>query len=146
MRGGFGKQNVIFSKGERSGVEVRYNYYAGVDLGITKPVYLDILPNDSSTEIVTKAYDPNDPEQRDVANIYGPGPYFMGFDKLKVYPGVYGKFAISFEYGGWQQKVTALETGIVVDYFPKAIPIMAFNKNENLYFNFYFSFMWGGKW
>lgn len=150
LRGGIGRQNVLFSKAERSGVEVRYNYFAGVDLGITKPVYLEVLvpdPYDSSLNIIdTRKYDPNDPDQQSAENIYGPGPYFNGLGELKVYPGVYGKFALSFEYAGWQQKVTALETGVVVDYFPKAIPIMAHTKNENLYVNFYISLLWGSKW
>ena len=150
LRGGYGRQQVLFSKGERSGVEVRYNYYAGASLALTKPVYLDVLvdnPFDTLYRVIeTRRYDPNDPDQQSVENIYGPGPFFKGFDQLKPYPGVYGKFAISFEYGGWQQKITALETGVVVDYFPKAVPIMAYNKNENLYVNFYICLHWGGKW
>ena len=150
LRGGYGRQNVLFGKGERSGVEVRYNYYMGADLGITKPVYLDVLlddPFDSLLKVIdTRKYDPNDPVQQSVENIYGPGPYFKGFSELKVYPGVYGKFALSFEYSGWQQKVTALETGVVLDYFPNAIPIMAYTPKENLYVNFYISLIWGGKW
>lgn len=150
LRGGVGRQNILFSKTERSGVEVRYNLCAGLDLGITKPVYLEILvddPYDSLAKVIdTRKYDPNDPEQQAVENIYGPGPYFNGLGNLKVYPGVYGKFALSFEYAGWQQKVTAIEAGVVLDYFPKAIPIMAYTKNENMYVNFYISLLWGGKW
>ncbi len=153
LRGGYGRQNVIFSKGERSGVEVRYNYYGGLTLGITKPVFLDILvdnpnPNEPGTKkIVTRPYDPNDPDQQDQReDIYGPGPYFQGLDLLSVYPGVYGKLAISFEYAGWQDKITAIETGIVVDAYAKKIPIMANSHNHNVFFNFYVSLIWGGKW
>lgn len=149
LRGGYGKQNILYSKAEQSGVEVRYNYYFGVDLAITKPVYLDVLvddPIDSTKIIDTRKYDPNDPYQQAVENIYGPGPYFMGFDQMRFYPGVYGKLALSFEYAGWQHRVTALETGIVVDAFPKAVPIMAFYPNDHLFFNFYITLIWGEKW
>ena len=150
LRGGFGRQNIIFSKGERSGVEVRYNYYVGLSLGITKPVYLDILvdnPNDSLTKVIdTRRYDPNDPDQQIQENIYGPGPYFNGLDHLSIYPGGYGKFAFSFEYAGWQQKVTAIETGVVIDAYPSGIPIMANDKKNNIFFNFYISLIWGSKW
>jgi hypothetical protein len=151
VRGGWGYQNILFSKAERSGVEVRYNYYGGIDLGIAKPVYLDILqidplnPSDSFKIVVTKRYDPNDEEQT-IENIYGSASFFTGFGKMKIYPGVYGKFAINFEYAGWQRKIAAIETGMMVDFFPEAIPIMAYNKNENVYFNFYISILWGGKW
>lgn len=145
LRTGYGRQNVIYSKGERSGVEVRYNYYVGGTLGITKPVYLDVIDS-TRRGFVTEKYDPNDPIQQQPENIIGPGPYFQGFDELKIYPGGYAKFAISFEYAGWQQKVTALETGVVVDVFPKRIPIMAQIENNWLYFNFYIALIWGGKW
>lgn len=150
LRGGYGRQNIIFSKAERSGVEVRYNYYGGLSLGITKPVYLDILldnPNDPNLKLIeTREYDPNDPDQKQQENIYGPGPYFNGLDRLSIYPGGYGKFALSFEYAGWQQKVTAIETGVVVDVYAKGIPIMANEKKNNIFFNFYVTLIWGGKW
>ena len=150
LRGGYGIQNIIFGKAERSGVEVRYNYYFGLSLGITKPVYLDILvenPFDPQTKLIdTRQYDPNDPDQQLKENIYGPGPYFNGLDHLSVYPGGYGKFALSFEYAGWQDKITAIETGVVLDAYARAIPIMATGNKNNFFFNFYISLIWGGKW
>ena len=150
LRGGYGIQNIIFGKAERSGVEVRYNYYFGLSLGITKPVYLDILvenPFDPQTKLIdTRQYDPNDPDQQLKENIYGPGPYFNGLDHLSIYPGGYGKFALSFEYAGWQDKITAIETGVVIDAYARAIPIMATGNKNNFFFNFYISLIWGGKW
>jgi hypothetical protein len=149
LRGGWGYQNILFAKGERSGVEIRYNYYGGLDLGITKPVYLDFIeddPNNPDFKILnTKRYNPDDPNQG-YENIYGGASFFKGFGEMSIHPGVYGKFAISFEYAAWQQKIAALETGVMVDYFPDAIPMMAFNKYPNLFFNFYISILWGGKW
>jgi hypothetical protein len=150
LRTGYGMQNVLFGKGEKSGVEVRYNYFAGISLGITKPVYLDIVvdnPNDSTTKkIDTRKYDPNDPIQQVQENIYGPGPYFSGMDELHAYPGAYGKLSISFEFSTLQQKITSLEAGVVVDGFIKEIPIMANEHNHQVFLNFYVSISWGGKW
>jgi len=151
LRGGWGQQNIIFGKAERNGVEVRYSYYAGVDLALAKPIYLEILeddptnPNDAFRILVTKRYDPKDPDQT-IDRIYGGASFFKGFDQISFHPGGYAKFAISFEYAGWQQKIAALETGVMLDFFPTAIPIMAYNHNQNVYFNFYISVMWGGKW
>ena len=150
LRSGIGFQNILFSKAERGGVEVRYNYYGGLSLGFAKPVYLDVIVDSATSDryIVydTKPYDPNDPYQQDVTDFVGRGPFFSGFDKIKIYPGVHLKTSLSFEYSGWQRKIAALEAGITLDYFPDAIPIMAFNKNENLYFNFFISLMWGAKY
>lgn len=151
LRGGYGMQRVLFSKAERSGVEVRYNYYGGAVLGITKPVYLDVLVDDpfdtlSVYKIIdTRRYDPEDPDQQSVESFYGPGPYFKGFGELKVHPGLYGKFSLSFEYSPIQNKITSLESGITVDYFPSAIPIMAANQPQDLFINFYLALYWGSK-
>jgi hypothetical protein len=149
VRAGWGYQNIIFGKADRSGVEVRVNYYGRLDLGIAKPVYLDILENDlyndSMKIVVTKRYNPNDPTQT-VDNIYGGASFFTGFDKISIHPGIYGKLAMNFEYAGWQQKIAALETGVMVDFFPDAIPMMAYISNPNVFFNFYISIMWGSKW
>jgi hypothetical protein len=152
LRGGLGRQHILFSKAERSGVEVRYNYFGGAVLGITKPVYLDVLvddPFDTLSQfkyIETRRYDPNDPDQQAIENIYGPGPYFKGFGELGVRPGLYGKFSLSFEYSSIQQKITALEAGVVMDYFPSSIPIMAFNDPQHLFVNFFIALSWGSKW
>lgn len=144
LRAGLGNQNIIFSKAERSGVEVRFNYYGGLNLGLTIPVYLDVIEEDQF--VVTKRYDPNDPSMQSVLNIFGKAPFFTGFSSMKAYPGIHAKTSLSFEYSGWQRKIAALETGITVDYFPNAIPIMAYNESENVYVNFFISLMWGGKW
>lgn len=152
LRAGYGRQNIIFSKGERSGVEVRYNYYIGFSLGITKPLYLDVIvPYDSIPYIITKRYDPSDPLMQSPTYIFGPGPYFSGFDQLQLYPGGYGKFGFSFEYAGWHNKVTAIEVGVIADAHPKAIPIMSENPNKGILnnkvlFNLYLTLLWGGKW
>lgn len=152
LRGGYGKQNILFSKGDRSGVEVRYSYYIGASLGITKPVYLEvIIPYDSIPYTISKKYDPADPLLQSPTYIYGPGPYFEGFDQMKFYPGAYGKLALSFEYAGWHDRITALEVGVVTDAHPVAIPIMAADAKQGIFnnrvlFNFYITLLWGKKW
>ena len=150
-RAGYGFQHVLFGKAEKSGVEVRINYFGGINLGITKPVYNDVLIDDPQIDdsnykiVVTRRYDPEDPDQVDVSNFYGPGNYFQGFDQLQIYPGAYAKVSFSFEYSTIHQKVAIIETGFVGDYFMKEIPIMAYIKNYQYYFHFYVSLMWGGK-
>jgi hypothetical protein len=147
-RVGYGMQRVIFGKAEKSGVEVRYNLFVGGSLGITKPVYNDVLVDTDDPNIktvATKKYDPEDPHQQNVSDFYGPGSYFQGFDELTLYPGAYGKFSFSFEYSTVHQKVAIIETGVTADGFLKTIPIMAFTKNNPYYLNLFVSLLWGGK-
>ena len=148
LRLGYGMQKVIFGKAEKSGVEVRYNLFAGGILGIAKPVYNDVLVDTDDPNIkmvATKKYDPEDPHQQNVTDFYGPGNYFQGFDQLSLYPGAYGKFSFSFEYSTIHQKVAIIETGITADGFLKTIPIMAYTKNNPYYVNLFVSLLWGGK-
>jgi len=146
---GLGRQHVIFGKAETSGVEVRFNYFGGVDLGFTKPVYLKVLEDDPYNDIykiaVVKRYDPNDPAQMDPSNFLGPASFFNGFGEMKFYPGLYGKLSVSFEYSTFHQKLAILETGVTFDAFSKRVPIMAYIKNDQYYFNFYVSLLWGAK-
>ena len=146
---GIGRQNVVFGKAQTSGVEVRFNYFAGADLGFTKPVYLKVLEDDPYNELykiaVVKQYDPEDPRQQDPTDFLGPASYFNGFDKMKFYPGLYGKLSISFEYSTWHQKLAILEVGAVVDAFSRKVPIMAYIDNDQYYFNFYITLLWGAK-
>jgi hypothetical protein len=148
LRVGYGMQKVIFGKAEKSGVEVRYNVFIGPALGISKPVYNEVLVDTEDPKIktvATKKYDPNDPHQQQITDFYGPGSYFKGFDQMKIYPGGYGKFSFSFEYSTVHQKVAIIETGITADGFFNTIPIMAYTTNNPYYVNLFVSLLWGGK-
>ncbi len=149
LRTGYGLNKVIFSKGKADGsaIEVRYLFGGGSSLGITKPYYVDII-KDSRLQnggIVAEAYDPNNPEHN-INNIYGRSPWYKGIDKLKLHPGIYGKFGLSFDYAGKEKGVKTIETGIIFDYYFKKIPMMAFISNKSLWFSFYVSINFGGKW
>ncbi len=147
LRTGIGIQKVLYSKADRSGVEVKYCYYGGFSWAIAKPVYLDVLhPTSiaSNPDIVSEKYNPE--RHTFVDSIYGKSSFSSGLGDMKLYPGLYGKLGLNFEYGADDDVVKAVEAGIVVDYFPRAIPIMAYIPNNNIYFSFYISFMYGGRW
>lgn len=146
LRPGVGYQNVIFSKPERSGVEIRYVTFLGGSLCFEKPVYLQILkrtPIDNYYDLATEKYDPavHYPD-----NIYGRAPYFKGFDEMKIVPGGYAKFGLTFEYGALDDAVKAIETGVCVDVYPKVIPIMATQRNQQVFVTLYLHVLYGRKW
>ena len=47
LRLAVGEQRILYSKAERTGVEVRFNYLGGLSLGFAKPVYLLIDRSDT---------------------------------------------------------------------------------------------------
>ncbi len=146
IRPGFGYQNVIFSKPEQNGIEIRYVTFVGLSLGLAKPVYLDILedtPLPGHKAVVTERYDPTKHFQD---NIFGRAPFMTGIGETKLHPGAYAKFGLNFEYGPTDTDVKSIETGIIIDAYPKAIQLMANEYNHPVLISLYLSFNYGGKW
>jgi hypothetical protein len=146
LRPGIGFQKVIYTKPDRNGVEIRFVYFVGASLGFAKPIYLEILketPINSQYELVTERYNP---DEHYVDNIYGRSPYIRGFGEMKIHPGAYGKVGFSFEYGALDDDVKCLETGVIVDGYPKVIPLMANEHNQQVLVSLYLHFAYGRKW
>lgn len=146
IRPGVGLQNQLFQKSDKKSVEIRFSYFLGLDLTFAKPVYLEIIrPTGNAFEysISTERYNP-DVHYPD--NIYGKASFFKGIDKTKIHPGLYGKIAFSFEYADRYNSIKAIETGAVVDAYPWVLPMMAYNKNQQVFVQLYLKLIWGKKW
>ncbi|MFC1733829.1 hypothetical protein ACFL6I_26310 [candidate division KSB1 bacterium] len=143
LRGGIGIQKVLNDKPYWGGVQVRYYYSGGVSLGFTRPYYLYIINyTDSQYEfyLTDEAYDP---DKHYISDIYGRGPFGKGFGKIKIHPGIYGKFAFNFEFGEYQQEIRSLEVGIIVDAYLEPIPIMAYDTNKQYNISLFVSIHFG---
>ncbi|MCF8296758.1 MAG: hypothetical protein K9J13_04365 [Saprospiraceae bacterium] len=142
VRSGYGIQKVLSSKPYWGGVEFRFLYMGGLSLGFTKPVYLYIYDASNYNEVLltVEKYDPN---KHSLHDIYGKGPFGKGIDELKLYPGLYTRLGLNFEYGIWDESIKAIETGVIIDVYPKPIPIMAFNDESYFFLSFYLSFNFG---
>ena len=152
IRSSIGEQRVIASKTDMGGIEIRYIYMVGASLGILKPIYLKILQDvpgsTTKVDIVTEKYDP---AKHGTYNIYGKAPVLKGIDELKLVPGGFAKFGMSFEYGNEVTKIRSLEIGMMLDVYYKQVPIMAeldpsFNPNNFFFFGFYVSLNYGKRW
>ena len=143
LRGGVGQQHILNNKPYWGGVEVRINYFAGLSLGIAKPVYLYVVKYNEETGESYLALERFDPQTHYIGDIYGRGPFIKGFDGITVYPGAYGKVALSFEYGADDRFLKTLECGVFVDIFYKNVPIMAFQKTQFIFTNLYLSLHFG---
>lgn len=146
VRGALGLQNVIFSKADIKAVEVRYSYSLGPSLAFAKPYYVQV--NRKAGAGVTSQYEiekfNSDSFTQD--SVIGRGGFIYGLNQIKVYPAFSAKFNLSFEYAPYTNLIRAIETGVSLDYFPKALPIMARNPVENLIFTFHIGFVFGQKW
>lgn len=146
LRPGVGLQRVLYRRAERKSVEIRLGTYIGASMGFAKPIYLEILHETTFPGEFTVKQERYDPDKHFVDNIYGRAPYFKGFDEIKLYPGGYGKLALSFEYADYHDDVKAIETGVIVDVYPTVVPLMALAKNQQVMLSFYISMVYGKKW
>lgn len=143
---GYGRHNVLYAKFDK-GVEIRYLYIGGFSMAWAKPIYLEIAhwSNGFLEYVSTERYDPDNVDHNQ-NNILGRSSPFKGIDKMQFFPGMYGKFGFSFEYGKRQKAVRSLEAGIIIDYYIREVPMMARIKNDPYFLTFYLSFNFGTKW
>ncbi len=142
IRGTYGNHKQLNRKPYWGGVELRLVYMGGVSLGVAKPVYLHIL-NHTSADIYTTSVEKYDPVQHSIDDIFGRAPFTKGFNEIGLYPGLHLKAGLDFDYASYRAKVQSLEVGVMIDVFPRPIPIMAFNEPDYYFLTFYLSFSFG---
>jgi hypothetical protein len=142
---GIGQQRLIGGKGNKNGVAVSANYGGGLSAGLLKPYYLDVSKasgggrydvkynNDDSTyQIFTRTSDIN-----------GASGFTKGFNEMKFVPGVFAKTALRFDYGRFNEVVSAIEVGVNVEWYSKKMPIMLLNEENQLFLNVYAAIVFG---
>lgn len=144
LRLGYGNKKLLNREPYWGGLELRLLYLGGASLAFTKPVYLYFW-NDSYTVVKEEKYDP-DNYFHSSEYIFGRAPYLSGMSEIRVYPGIYGKIGLNFEFGEIDTKIKALEAGVIGEFFPMAIPIMAFNPTQNFFLTFFISFHLGKRY
>ena len=159
LRYGIGFQRTLSEKPYWGGIQVDYTLSFGAVLGLAIPQYLSILHHDTTRPIGQQWYtrverfDYTNPDHTEWQFINGMGPLFRGLFNLRPYPGLYARFGFNFDFGRYQERVSALEVGIMVDVFPWPVPMMAreprgrpgyLEADRNFFFfNFYIAYHFG---
>jgi hypothetical protein len=66
-----------------------------------------------------------------------------GWGEIKIKPGVFAKGAMRFDYGRFNESVTALEIGLSIEAYASKIPIMLDQKDKRLFFQGYIAIVFG---
>lgn len=143
-----GQQRQIAEKQEAIGVRVDFNYMAGINLGLLKPDYIELLREKDNGQTIkeTTRYRPQ--IHNNQGKIYGGAPYVRGLGNMAVQPGLTAKTSLSFSWGDDRQKFKSIETGLMVDAFPRRMPIFYFDDRENkrIFVNLFATFCFGKHW
>lgn len=142
LKGTAGWQKELYRKIDKTGISVRMFYAGGVSVGFLKPIYYKVLTLSPVGVILDEEYMKYTPSIHQ-ETIGGRGPFFMGFNEIKVVPGLTGKTGFSFEYSQKDAIVHALEAAVSLTVYPKNINIMATEKNNFLFFNLIVGYRFG---
>ena len=72
------------------------------------------------------------------------GPTFgKGWSEITVTPGLYAKTALRFDYGSYNEIVSAIEVGITGEFYSKKIPILLQIPQKQFFFSGYVAIFFG---
>jgi len=148
LRGGYGYQRILTHKPYYGGVQIRWFFSAGASICFGLPTYLEIVKLDSMPGGIFYNYkkvERYDPDQHNLADIYGAAPFFDRFHRIAVRPGFYGKTGINFDFSNHPLRMQVLEVGVSMDMVFPFIQQMAYNKTKPVYFYGYIAYAFGKK-
>ncbi len=137
---GFGNQRIMGQKGNKNGVAVGLIYKGGVSLGMLRPYYIQVDDNGSTKTI---KYSPETDSLFKFGYILGSGGLGKGWGEMKFKPGVFAKAGMRFDFGRYNELVSALEVGVSAEYFFSEIPIMLYQNNQQFFYQGHIAFMFG---
>lgn len=144
FKASIGQQILIGGKGNKNGVAVTAVYAGGLTLGMLKPYYLDITNAISGAgNQQTYAQFVSDSTTGD--EITGAAGFLIGWDELKLVPGLNARQGMRFDYGRLNQTVAAIEVGLTEEYFTSRMPIMWHTAGSQFFFNAYVAILFGNR-
>lgn len=137
---GMQKQFLLGNKSNKNGVSITANIGGGISLGLLRAYEVEV---DKAGERTFVRYDSPD------SLLFINGPYYggpglgKGWNHLKVTPGLYAKPGLRFDYGRYNDLLSAIEVGVIAEYYTKKIPQMLYNKEKQFFFSAYFALAFG---
>ncbi|GAA3919687.1 hypothetical protein [Hymenobacter algoricola] len=130
LRPSVGIERVVFRKAPDSGVQVNARLGAGPSIGLLMPyyIYYDYTARDGANrplppqDIRAEQYDPAKHTKEEF--IVDRAPLFSGISQTEPKLGAHLRGALSFEYGRYKDAVAGIETGFLVEVYPKELTIL----------------------
>ncbi len=143
LKGGIGQQKLIGGKNNKNGVAVSGIYGGGISLGYLKPYYLTVQNTATGETKDIKYSDSTSLQFLDPNAISGGSGFTKGFGEGTFVPGAYARLALRFDYGRYNEFLSALEVGINADYYTKKMPILINNPEKRFFLNGYIAIEFG---
>lgn len=137
---GVQQQLLLGNKSNKNGVSVTANYGGGISLSLLRPYYVQVQKGNDYAYVKY-----NSPDSSLFLNgpIIGGPSFSKGWSDMTVTPGLYAKTALRFDYGSYNEIISAIEVGITGEYYSKKIPILLQIPQRTFFFGGYVSILFG---
>jgi hypothetical protein len=75
--------------------------------------------------------------------IIGRSAFGKGFNETKFVAGAHARTALRFDYGRYNEVLSALEVGVNAEYYSQTMPMVLLNKDKKFFFNAYIALVFG---
>jgi hypothetical protein len=134
FRAGYGIQRVLGSKGNKNGIEVSAIGIGGLSLGLAKPYFYDAA--DSTGKRTRVKFSTS-------VNPYGSSGFTVGWNELKMKPGAFARTGLRFDYGRFNETVSAIDVGLITEFYAGKIPQMFGVKQKQFFLSGYVNILFG---
>jgi hypothetical protein len=141
LKAGAGTQRMIGGKGNKNGVAVYGVLAGGLSIGMLRPYYIEVVDATGATKEIK--YTPADSALFLSNRIVGGTGLWTGWGEMKFKPGVHAKAALRFDYGRFNNFISALEGGFNFEYYFSDIEQLVNVEPKKFFPNFYFSILFG---
>jgi hypothetical protein len=115
----YGREFLIFRKGNEDGVQMDWLINAGPSFAMLVPYMIEY---DYGTQVKLEQFNPD--IHKNLSNIINNGGFMSGLGGSTFVPGLHLKTGFSFEYSHFDTNVTGIEVGVLVEAFSKPIEML----------------------
>ncbi|MEO9022881.1 MAG: hypothetical protein ABI237_10715 [Ginsengibacter sp.] len=138
---GVQQQVLLGNKSNKNGVAVTANYGGGVSVAFLRPYYVQVPKGGNEIDYVK--YNSSDSALFLSNSIFGGPGLGKGWSDMTITPGLYAKAAVRFDYGSYNEVISAIEVGLTAEYYSKKIPQMVYNPEKQFFFGGYVAILFG---
>lgn len=137
---GYGQNRILGQKGNKNGITVSVAYKGGLTLGLLRPYYIEVEENNEVKKI---KFTPEDSTLFLTGFIIGGGGLGKGWNEMKFKPGVFAKTSLRFDFGRFNESVSAIDIGISAEFYSSKIPLMVFQKQKQFFYQGHIGILFG---
>jgi hypothetical protein len=142
---GVGQQRMIGGKGNKNGVAVYGIFAGGLSIGLLKPYYIDVQDPPNSGETKQIKYSQADSALFMGQEILGASGFVKGWGEMKFAPGVHAKTGLRFDWGRFNNAISAIEVGANVEFYAKKVEQMVGVEPKQFFLNGYLALVFGNR-